>query len=102
MNDFVLHQNYPNPFNPTTKIRFQISEVRGQKSVRRTPYGEVSHVTLKVYDVLGREVATLLEGELAAGEYSVPFSAERLTSGEYFYRLKVGNQVAARKMLLIR
>ncbi len=62
---FVLEQNYPNPFNPTTEIRYQIPEVGGQKS-------EVSHVTLKVYDVLGREVETLI--------YDPPQAGERTTS----------------------
>ena len=69
----VLHQNYPNPFNPTTTIRFSLS--------RR------EHVTLKVFDVLGREVTILVDGELNPGEHSVVFNATGLPSGEYFYRL---------------
>jgi len=85
---FILYQNYPNPFNPSTKLSFVI--------------GHSSFANLKVYDVLGREVATLLEGDLAAGDYSIPFDAAGLASGEYFYRLRVGDQIATRKMLLIR
>jgi len=81
---FALDQNYPNPFNPTTEIRFQIAEVRGQKSA-------VSHVTLKVYDVLGREVRTLVSEELKAGSYETTFDAHGLASGVYFYRLQAGD-----------
>lgn len=71
--NFHLFQNYPNPFNPTTTIRFQVPSFR--------------FVSLKVYDLLGREVATLVEGELNAGEHSVVFNAKGLASGIYFYRL---------------
>jgi hypothetical protein len=87
-NDFVLYQNYPNPFNPTTTVRF---EVRGSGLVR-----------LSVFDVLGREVASLVNGELAAGEYSIPFPADGLASGEYFYRLTVGEKSSVRKMVVVR
>ena len=93
--EFALEQNYPNPFNPTTEIRYQIPEVRSQRS-------EVSHVTLKVYDVLGREVATLVNEELKAGSYEKTFSAEGLSSGVYFYKLKSGNLSETRKMLLMK
>ncbi|MEW6006003.1 MAG: alpha/beta hydrolase fold domain-containing protein [Stygiobacter sp.] len=71
---FQLEQNYPNPFNPTTTIRFSI-----QKS---------EHITLKVFDVLGSEITTLVNGEMAAGEHSVVFDAKNLASGIYFYQLK--------------
>jgi hypothetical protein len=74
--DFVLQQNYPNPFNPLTIIRFSIP--------RR------EHVTLKVFDVLGREVATLLEGKLDAGGHEVTFKAEQFNSGVYFYQITTG------------
>ena len=86
--DFVLHQNFPNPFNPATTIRFSL------------PRKE--HVTLKVFDMLGREVATLLEGELSIGEHSVVFDARDLTSGVYFYRLTADQFVQIRKAFLIK
>jgi hypothetical protein len=93
---FRLEQNYPNPFNPSTVISFQLP-------IR-------SHVTLKVFDVLGREVATLVEGEMAAGTHAVRFApldirptgfaANRLTSGLYFYELKAGNFRQQKKMIV--
>ena len=85
---FKLFQNYPNPFNPTTKIRYEISER--------------SLVTLKVYDVLGREVATLVNEEKPAGSYEVNFDATELTSGIYFYQLKAGKFLQTKKMILLR
>ncbi len=86
--NFVLYQNYPNPFNPTTIIRFSL------------PKRQL--VTLKVYDILGREVATLVDGELSAGEQSVQFNAERLPSGIYFYRLSSGTFVRQKKMEVLK
>jgi hypothetical protein len=85
---FELHQNYPNPFNPTTEIRYQTSEV--------------SHVTLKVYDLLGREVATLVDGVEEAGYKAVRFNAGGLSSGVYLYQLKAGGFVASRKLLVLK
>ena len=85
---FALHQNYPNPFNPTTKLSFVI--------------GHSSLVSLKVFDVLGREVATLVNGELEAGAYALNFDAKNLASGTYFYKLQAGNNVAVKKLLLIK
>jgi len=85
---FVLYQNYPNPFNPTTTIRF---------SLPQRSYG-----TLKVFDVLGREVATLVNGELNAGEHSVVFNAKNLPSSVYFYRLQAGNFVEQKKMVVVK
>jgi len=86
--DFVLEQNHPNPFNPTTKIKYQIPEL--------------SFVTLKVYDVLGNEVATLVDEELPAGEYEVEFEGRGLSSGLYFYKLSAGNFIETKKMILMK
>ena len=91
--DFNLGQNYPNPFNPSTKIKFTIPSVG---AYRNTP------VHLKVYDVLGNEVATLVNEEKPPGNYEVEFKAERLTSGIYFYRLIVGTFSQTRKMVFLR
>lgn len=83
-----LSQNYPNPFNPATKMSFAISHS--------------SFVTLKVYDVLGREVARLVNEKKPAGEYMVQWNAANLPSGVYFYQLRAGSFVQTKKMLLIR
>jgi photosystem II stability/assembly factor-like uncharacterized protein len=83
-----LKQNYPNPFNPTTKINYQIPEL--------------SFVTLKVYDVLGNEIATLVSEEKPAGSYEVEFSAMGLPSGIYFYKLQAGSFIETKKMVLLK
>jgi subtilisin family serine protease len=85
---FALEQNFPNPFNPTTTIQFGV-EGPGL-------------VSLKVYDVLGREVATLVNERKAAGKYSVTWNASSMASGVYFYRLEAGASVATRKLMLLR
>ncbi len=85
---YRLVQNYPNPFNPSTVIRFQL------------PVN--SHVTLKVFDLLGREVATLVDGELAAGEHQVTFAPRDFATGLYFYRLTSGKFSQTRKVVLIK
>ncbi len=87
---FSLGQNYPNPFNPSTEIRYQTSEV--------------NHVTLKVFDILGREVATLVNEVKPAGSHSVQWSTDNshLSSGVYFYRLEAGNFTHVKKMLLVK
>lgn len=85
---FVLEQNYPNPFNPSTTIGFKIRD-----------YG---FVTLKVYDVLGREVATLVKEEKKPGTYEVTWDATAVPSGTYLYRLTTGTGSQTRKLLLIR
>jgi len=85
---FELLQNYPNPFNPSTTINWQIPEA--------------GLVTLKVYDVLGREVATLINKELNAGRHELTFDASGINSGVYFYQLKTGNYVQVKKMTLIK
>jgi hypothetical protein len=87
-NTFSLSQNYPNPFNPTTIISYQLS-VSGM-------------VTLKVYNILGQEVATLVNSEKAAGEYKVSFNASNLPSGIYLYQLRAGNFVETKKMMLMK
>ena len=85
---FILSQNYPNPFNPVTSIQYAISSRQ--------------FVTLKVYDVLGREVATIVNEEKPAGNYEVKFDGANLASGVYFYRLTAGNFVETKKMILLR
>jgi hypothetical protein len=85
---YSLEQNYPNPFNPSTTIRFQI------------PHSEF--VTLKVYDLTGREVAVLVNGQKPAGSYRIEFDAGKLASGMYFYRLNAGEFQQIRKMVLLR
>ncbi len=85
---FALYQNYPNPFNPTTNIRYSLAEA--------------SDVTLTVYDVLGRRVATLVNEVQSSGQYTVNFDATRLASGTYIYRLQTGDFVSVKKMMLIK
>ena len=86
--EFRLSQNYPNPFNPSTVISYQLP-VNGE-------------VTLKVYDILGREVITLVNEEKPAGSYEVEFKGSKYASGVYFYQLKTGNYVNTKKMILIK
>jgi len=85
---FILEQNFPNPFNPTTLINWQ------------SPVS--SHQTLTVYDVLGNEVATLVDEYKAAGSYNVEFDASGLSSGIYFYKLQAGSYVETKKMILMK
>jgi Secretion system C-terminal sorting domain len=94
-NTFYLFQNYPNPFNPSTKIKFTIPTVETHRNVSL-------QTTLKVYDVLGNEIATLVNEEKPAGSYEVEFSAKGLPSGIYFYQLKAGRFMETKKMVLIR
>jgi hypothetical protein len=89
---FTLDQNYPNPFNPMTNIKFQIPSSNAQ----------LEFVSLKVFDVLGREVATLVNEAKPPGEYSVTFDASNLPSGMYYYRFSSGNFTQTRKMILMR
>ena len=88
VNSYQLAQNYPNPFNPSTVIGFQL------------PVS--SHVTLQVFEVNGREVATLVNGEMAAGKHEARFEVANLPSGVYFYRLQAGQAILRNKMLLAR
>ena len=85
---YVLNQNYPNPFNPGTTIEFEVPKT-----------GQVS---LKVYDITGREVATLVDGVRAVGSYSIPFDASGLSSGVYFYKLQAGEYFAVRKLVVMK
>jgi len=86
--EFILMQNYPNPFNPTTNIKYSIPN-----------FGLVK---LKVYDVLGREVANLVNAEKPAGTYEITWFVENLPSGVYFYQLKAGEFIQTKKMVLLR
>ena len=87
-NSLLLEQNYPNPFNPTTNIKFQISE-----------FGFVS---LKIFDVLGNEIKTMICEEKQAGDYEIKFDGSGLSSGIYFYQLRTNNFVETKKMILLR
>ena len=88
INQYVLDYNYPNPFNPTTKINYFISQF--------------SKVQLKVFDVLGREVAILVDQEQSTGHYSIDFNAENLSAGIYFYQLQADNFSQTKKMILLK
>ncbi|MCX6149287.1 MAG: hypothetical protein NTX22_02040 [Ignavibacteriales bacterium] len=106
LNENKLEQNYPNPFNPSTNIKFTIPALTSVLSPReRMSEGQV-RVTLKVFDILGNEIATLLNEEKPAGNYEVEFSANvggsNLSSGIYFYVLKAGETRLVRKMCLIK
>jgi hypothetical protein len=85
---YALQQNYPNPFNPTTIIQYSIPAA--------------SHVTLKVYDLLGREVATIVDKEQTAGSYEASFDANRLANGTYVYTLQAGSFTETRKMMVLK
>jgi hypothetical protein len=85
---FALEQNYPNPFNPTTTIRFSVPEQ--------------SWYRLTVQNLLGQQVACLVNGMMAAGSYSVQFDGQNLTSGAYFYRLERGPSILTKKMIIIK
>ncbi|MCW8850091.1 MAG: T9SS type A sorting domain-containing protein, partial [Melioribacteraceae bacterium] len=86
---YELTQNYPNPFNPTTKIQYSIPEA--------------ANVTLRIYDILGSEVVTLISNEAQrVGKYEVDFNASRLSSGIYFYTITAGNFVQTKKMILMK
>jgi hypothetical protein len=91
----ILEQNYPNPFNPSTAIKYTVGAVSGQSPV-------VSTVRLAVYDVLGREVAALVDGKKEPGRYEVTFDGSRLSSGVYFFRLSVDGVVKTRRAMLLK
>jgi hypothetical protein len=88
VNNYSLSNNYPNPFNPTTEIKFSVAKD--------------GFVTLKVYDMLGKEVATLANGQMTAGNYTATFNAAGLNSGVYVYSLSVNGVVLSHKMTLMK
>jgi hypothetical protein len=87
-NQFMLEQNYPNPFNPSTIIKFGIPER--------------ANVVIKIYDILGSEVITLINQEIDIGWYEVQFNASNYSSGIYIYRMQAGNYISTKKMLMIK
>jgi hypothetical protein len=87
-NEFKLYQNFPNPFNPTTIISYSIPKT--------------SFVNIKIFDMLGREIATLVNEEKQKGNHEIVFNGSSLTSGIYFYRMKAGGTVETRKLILIK
>jgi 5-hydroxyisourate hydrolase-like protein (transthyretin family) len=86
--DYALEQNYPNPFNPSTTIKFQLPKD--------------GMVSLKIYDILGNEISTLINEEKAQGRYEVNFNASSLASGVYIYKIQAGDFVNSKKMLLLK
>ncbi|RPI60879.1 MAG: T9SS C-terminal target domain-containing protein, partial [Ignavibacteriales bacterium] len=86
--EYSLSQNYPNPFNPSTKITYSVASL--------------SNVSLKIYDILGREVLTLVNEEKPAGRYEVNFNASSLASGVYFYQIKAGSFIQTKKLMLLK
>ncbi|MEO8398596.1 MAG: DUF4331 family protein [Ignavibacteriaceae bacterium] len=85
---FLLEQNYPNPFNPSTKIQYNISQA--------------DHVNITIFDAVGQKVATLVNRDQSAGTYSVDWNAKGLSSGTYFYQLKIGNDIVTKKAVLLK
>jgi len=88
LGQFEMYQNYPNPFNPSTTIEYFLPKAE--------------YVKLKVYDVLGREVATLVNERQTAGNYQIHFDASNLSSGMYIYKITAGSFSSARKMVVMR
>ena len=86
--EFALEQNYPNPFNPSTTFKYEIPKE--------------SYITLKVYDILGREVATLVNGQQKAGYYEIDWNASNNSSGVYFYKIQAGGFVDTKKMIWVK
>lgn len=86
--DYKLHQAYPNPFNPATTISFELPAQ--------------SNIEIKVYDMMGREVANLFNGSKPAGKHQIQFEAGNLSSGMYVFRLKTGNIIKSQKIMLLK
>ncbi|MBP9581828.1 MAG: T9SS type A sorting domain-containing protein [Ignavibacterium sp.] len=99
---FSLKQNYPNPFNPTTTIRFTIPSVETHLPAGRQGRDASLLTTLKVFDVLGDEITTLVNEEKPAGNYDVEFDASKHSSGIYYYQLKSGQFIQTKKMILMK
>ncbi|HEX9739258.1 MAG TPA: T9SS type A sorting domain-containing protein, partial [Ignavibacteriaceae bacterium] len=95
-NEFSLSQNYPNPFNPRTKIKYSIPNVIASETKQS------QFVILKVYDLLGREVATLVDEFKPLGSYEIEFDASQLSSGIYYYRLKASDFFETKKMIVLK
>ncbi|MCP5064552.1 MAG: T9SS type A sorting domain-containing protein [Ignavibacteriae bacterium] len=89
--NFSLSQNYPNPFNPTTTIKYEIPTLKN-----------LNNVSLKVYDILGKEVTTLVNKQQKSGSYEVNFDASKLSSGVYYYQLKSGDFIETKKMIYLQ
>ena len=85
---YNLYQNYPNPFNPSTTIKYSIPQL--------------SFVTLKIYDILGREVTSLVNEEQAVGVYKIQFNSNKLSSGVYFYRITANSFVDTKKFIILK
>ena len=104
-NDYKLYQNYPNPFNPVTTIEYHIPEITHPSRFASSPLERGLRgvlVELKVYDILGREVATLVNKKQKSGSYKVQFNANNLSSGIYFYRLTAGDFSKTKKLILLK
>ncbi len=89
---FFLSQNYPNPFNPATKINFDVPIIRGASGI----------ISLKIYDILGKEIKTLVNEQLQPGKYEITFDGRNFASGTYFYKFSAGNYTETKKMILIK
>jgi hypothetical protein len=96
--DFVLYQNYPNPFNPSTKIRFDVGPPLSPLLAKEG----TGVVSLKIYDLLGHEISTLVNEQLPPGTYEVEFSGTNYPSGVYFYRLTAGDFSITKSMILLK
>ena len=101
---YSLSQNYPNPFNPSTKIRFSIPppDKSGSRTKSDFEGGQGGMIVLKVYDILGNEIATLVNEYLKPGTYEVKFDGSQLVSGMYFYTLTAGDFKETKKLILIK
>ena len=91
--NFILYQNYPNPFNPQTTIKYDIP---------KAPFTSETHVTLVIYDILGKEVKTLVNEYKKTGSYLVEFDGSNLASGLYYYKISPSNYVETKKLVLIK